>query len=389
RTATQLGYCLDHHPAPGEILDETHSFTIIKELRTGDRCNAQIVLTDNGKVAKIYDPLYYRFDYYDPVWERYRSELKADAVYEAEIDYYNEFLAYEEFAGDPVQGTAMPRYFKSWTINVPVTLDGRVLFRQVRMILLEYILGKCMLDIEPSNLSLQARRNVMVKLIEAYCDIKFKGVVQHDIAPRNIIICGENYEDLSLRVCIIDFNRSTVFHVAFEVPRSKAWAIFRYRNPLLHFSGLDDNPTFDGWLSEDEHQTKAWMWHLWEDGVAGKYAKVKENPKRRWSAVVLDDNDVDWEGQHPTTGDTLAAETAQIGVQGMHRRRMRDANQEEEDQISTQDNQSSVMEYDHPASQGERLVDDKNAKHDSFHGFNNSSDNSTDKNTNSEAFSST
>lgn len=67
RTATQLGYCLDHHPAPGEILDETHSFTIIKELRIGDQCNAQIVLTDNGKVAKIYDPLYYRLDYYDPV----------------------------------------------------------------------------------------------------------------------------------------------------------------------------------------------------------------------------------------------------------------------------------------------------------------------------------
>jgi hypothetical protein len=56
---TQLEYCLSHQPLEGETCDDTMSFTITKEIRVRDGKAAQVVVTNGGLVAKIYDPLFY------------------------------------------------------------------------------------------------------------------------------------------------------------------------------------------------------------------------------------------------------------------------------------------------------------------------------------------
>ena len=59
---TQLDWYLAHPPADGcTSFDDTCSFTVTSGIRTGENLGAQLVLTDTGLVAKIYDPLFYSF----------------------------------------------------------------------------------------------------------------------------------------------------------------------------------------------------------------------------------------------------------------------------------------------------------------------------------------
>ncbi|KAF2623896.1 hypothetical protein BU25DRAFT_461683 [Macroventuria anomochaeta] len=59
---SKLEWCLAHPPRPGSTdLNNTRKITLKAPIRTGYECGAQILLTEDGLVAKIYDPLYYSF----------------------------------------------------------------------------------------------------------------------------------------------------------------------------------------------------------------------------------------------------------------------------------------------------------------------------------------
>jgi RIO-like serine/threonine protein kinase len=54
------------------------------------------------------------------------------------------------------------------------------------MILMEYVTGVRMLDLDPENLSREERENIMRRLIEADYDLKYAGVRHDDVSPRNV-----------------------------------------------------------------------------------------------------------------------------------------------------------------------------------------------------------
>jgi hypothetical protein len=59
--STHLGWCLANPPAPGTThhADE-RCIEIAGAIRVGEDCGAQVVLTVDGLIAKIYDRLYYK-----------------------------------------------------------------------------------------------------------------------------------------------------------------------------------------------------------------------------------------------------------------------------------------------------------------------------------------
>ncbi len=131
---TQLEYCLSASPLEETTnSQEISSFVVTKELALCDGRGAQLVVVDNGLVAKIYDPLYY------PTYHKDTS-IRADVVEWAERDYSREAAAYEELTGR-FGGTIIPKYHGSWTCEMPVDTTSGVTMRPVRLILMEFIEG--------------------------------------------------------------------------------------------------------------------------------------------------------------------------------------------------------------------------------------------------------
>ena len=156
---TQLEYCLSWHPLEGSTCDDvTFSFTITKELRVGDGCRAQIVVANGDRVAKIYDPLYY------PAYKN--CSKRDDVIMRADYDYSREAAAYNELRG-PFEGTIIPKYYGSWTCDITVDTPSGPRKRPVRLILMEFIDGVCMEDLDPNDFTEEERSNIMVKAIVA------------------------------------------------------------------------------------------------------------------------------------------------------------------------------------------------------------------------------
>ncbi|KAF2790843.1 hypothetical protein K505DRAFT_200074, partial [Melanomma pulvis-pyrius CBS 109.77] len=270
---TKLSWCLTHAPKSGVTHeDEALTFRIARELRTGHEVGAQIVLTDSGHVAKIYDPLYYNF-YGNEEWR-----FKEDVVTQADSEYSMEAAAYQELSGSEVEGSVTPRYYGSWTMTFSRQKDSRDgqsevrgRTREVRMVLLEYVEGTTMSRMNPKLISQKARDNIIVKIIEAETDISFCGVRHDYLYPSNIIICGSDtdLESPALRICYVDFAISDIGRIHYGECAEE-----QYRNPL--FTSLLDADIWRtwGWLTTvDEKETESWMWRQW--GHSEKYAKVK------------------------------------------------------------------------------------------------------------------
>ncbi|KAK4247615.1 hypothetical protein C7999DRAFT_14393 [Corynascus novoguineensis] len=87
-------------------------------------------------VAKIFDGFEYEL-----VDEP--GKYGSDCMYRADMHYSREAATYASIPAR-FQGDIVPRYFGSWTFPLPTGVPHR--HRWVRMILIEYVDGECMLD---------------------------------------------------------------------------------------------------------------------------------------------------------------------------------------------------------------------------------------------------
>jgi len=201
-TMSQYEYCLAN-PSLGGTTDTEHcTIAITDEIRVGDGCGAQIVRVNDDMVAKFYDPVYY------PTLDEYCWVIR-DVVTDAEEDYRNEANTFEELQGK-FDGTITPKYYGSWTLDLPVVDSKLCSKRSVRLVLMEYLNGRSMLDIDPTKLSEHERLNILFKAIEAEHTLWLHGITHCDFYPRNIMICGEPFGSPDIRICIIDFNQTRV-----------------------------------------------------------------------------------------------------------------------------------------------------------------------------------
>jgi serine/threonine protein kinase len=274
--ATHLDWCLAHPPAPGTThTEDTRYIDISKCIRTGENCGAQIVLTVDGFVAKLYDPLYYEFP------DREYPDENLNVTDSADEEYITEAAAYLQLLDTPLQGTITPKYHGSWTLDMPVVIGEQQQPREVRMIIIEYVPGTSMQEIDPTTLIQQERENIMLKLIEADIDLRFSGVRHDDLEPRNVILSLAQSDSTDgsqdLRICIFDFGHCAILN--HEGRRLGPYS--EVRNPLYYWTTSFEWSDW-GWLPPQE-EANEWMWKNWEDGgKEGKYVKVERDPNSKF-----------------------------------------------------------------------------------------------------------
>lgn len=242
-------------------------FKITACLRTGSARGAQLVIVNHAVVAKIFDPLYY-----SPIDENGFREL---VVQNAEGDYRREAAAYEALHNSRASAVT-PRFLGSWitSINTTITRSGKSeqQVRKVPLLLLEYIRGTTMLNIDPACISPVLRSSILKSALYADALILHAGVLNLDVSPRNVIVVEPSPSKLATasncetKVIIIDFNKSVVcLH-----PNSENREIYEERNlrknhfesmipnPIIRYSGRLDE--FGGWVPDSLHDDTQWLW---------------------------------------------------------------------------------------------------------------------------------
>jgi hypothetical protein len=270
-TISQFEWCIAHPPEPGKThADEERCIEITQVLRGGEACGAQIVLTADGFVAKIYDPMYYKF------YDGFYLTDKANVTAYADKHYIKEAAAYTELRDTPIYGELTPTYHGSWTMNIPILAEETYSVREVRLIIVGHVPGTSMQALNTEDLTWKERENIMIKVIEADIDLRFVGVRHDDFEPRNIMLSlpeGVNtYDTDDLHVCIIDYAVSFL-----SKDKGRKGPVPEVHNPLFYWPGRDLWSDW-GWLPPWEEAVD-WMWTIWGNGgKGGKYLAVLRDP---------------------------------------------------------------------------------------------------------------
>ena len=200
-----LQLCLDNQPMTGSLDAGKLTFritgTIVSEdLRRTQLANVEILktreeLTLHGHrlLAKFFDPLYADWEW-----------LECDEFYAAESHYAREVQAYHHLKH--LQGSIIPRFYGSYNVRVPVT--DHPTFRAVRMILIESIPAKSLIEEDADSYTVAQRQEIMAAVIRSESAVRLTGLRHGDIHPRNFLLRWPEHST-PLKVLMIDFDRST------------------------------------------------------------------------------------------------------------------------------------------------------------------------------------
>lgn len=229
--------------------------------------------------AKIYDPLYYNFK--DIIGDNPR-----DCVYQAENDYRAETAAYKHLDSHGQAGSFAPAYHGSWTFEMPITLNGELRIRHVRLVLIELLPGISIqatrirnhpdqsMGTDSFHYPQEYRLEVLARAMDGYVRQLNIGLRQCDFAGRNVILAADNSSQEQMasglvmpRVVLIDYNLAEIDKdirgdEAAELPLNPA-AAFWTSDLFGDFPGWVPNEWFDiqlqqKWLlerfdREDQH----------------------------------------------------------------------------------------------------------------------------------------
>ena len=260
-----LDRCLRHPPLQGKDGQDTAEVQITRAIRAENNHCAQVVSIrvqssssdqlpkDRDLVAKIYDPLYFDHDQDD-----------VDPFLYTEYAYTHETAAYGALSA--LQGGIIPKYFGSFSIELRARENPS---RFVRLILVELIPGKTMLQLISANLSQPNRQSLMKAVIDAESLIYTHNIWHMDVRPSNILVCDSTKVG---RVVIIDFGQCAVgrhplpfLHQEY-LPNVSISPLLRWREPRA---------SFQAWID--------WEWIPWLERVyASTRASITENMKSLW-----------------------------------------------------------------------------------------------------------
>lgn len=179
-------------------------------------------------VAKIFDPLYYKFDSGgggDPG--------PRNCVYDADGDYRTEAAAYEYLhAKDPDhKDIFVPEFYGSWTMALPITLHGKPQTRDVQLILIELLNGTSIESMRIHNnpggtdafhYPEEYRLEVLARALEGVARQLEYGLHQGDFAGRNIVLVTASTTTTDVRatdvvcglamprVVLVDYNNAWI-----------------------------------------------------------------------------------------------------------------------------------------------------------------------------------
>ncbi|KAI0546721.1 hypothetical protein F4679DRAFT_404206 [Xylaria curta] len=282
---------------PSDILPRSGVLTITKTISIGEARGAQLVVCSvliQGQkpytaAAKIYDPLYYSS--LDDL-----TNAPQDVVWMADKDYSREAVAYKHLQTTKTgqKSDFMPEYYGSWTFDLPLTRQGKVHKRSVRLLLIEHLSGSSVLELytrnNPApNASPDAfhydeayRLNVLAELLEGVVKQLHSGLDQRDLSPRNVMLVPSPRKTPPLsmpRVVLIDYNIAVVFehtkykrhpHQKLSLPRNPAE--FYWSSPPFEFQGWV--PT--KWYNEDQRSYQEWLLARFGGKHASRFAPIEK-----------------------------------------------------------------------------------------------------------------
>ncbi|KAE8844424.1 hypothetical protein PTNB85_02689 [Pyrenophora teres f. teres] len=312
-TLSQLDYCLSN-PSVGRNLlhQDTKDLKITAIIRTGCNRGAQLVVVNDDMVAKVYDPLFY-----NPSEDCHFGE---DVVATANSDYCHEAAAYHELQKSPAAQEVTPAFYGTWTINVDtLKREGDQLWkytRQVPVILIEYVRGFTMTDINPQVLNEQLQSSVVKKALESESLIFHAGVNHGDMHPRNIIVVGFRSDLVhdapkEVIVKVIDFNVAEVYlHpkcANADIKRSimermQAWSL-KLPSPFMRFYHSLNGFVWEGWCPNDDPESdnqgsSLWLWNQFK--CDERYIPVVWDPTHPWKRPKY----VELENTSPVSSDS-------------------------------------------------------------------------------------
>ena len=153
-----------------------------------DNCNAQLLivlvcgttpespklLPGKRLIAKVFDPLFVKTE---------RGDVNPIRL--TDKHYTHEVATYQTLCD--LQGTKIPRFYGSFTWEVPVW-EQRHVSRTVRLILLEFLPGISMAEANAKRFSIQTQQNIIKKIIDLETDIFARGIHLADLSPRNVMM---------------------------------------------------------------------------------------------------------------------------------------------------------------------------------------------------------
>ncbi|EEQ33642.1 hypothetical protein McanMca71_004590 [Microsporum canis] len=241
-----LERCLLHPPSPGHAGDQVVRFRISREVRFGDKHRSQIAAVDilDVKPTKDQGPhpnMTLIAKFYDPLYNDHDTDL-TDIFTLVDFSYSDEAAAY--LALEPLQGNAIPKYYGSFTLELPV--PEHKTNRLVRLSLLEIVPGQAMSTLNPEDFSQRDRQMIMKNIIDTETLLHTHGVMHEDLWPRNIMINSK--AKVNRQVVVIDFEdyrfmTSSQFH-GITI------------SPLLRWNKKSGRTfEFEGWID--------WDWQSW------------------------------------------------------------------------------------------------------------------------------
>jgi hypothetical protein len=273
KTQTKEQHCINRpglHPKPGGKSIELRITS--SDLSSSDYGPCVVGVNDT-MVAKIFDPLYYK-------WIEYG--VKQPVVYYADAAYSREAAAYLHLqkASETVK-QHIPKFYGCFIVMVPTNEDkdgNQTGLRQVPLVLIDKLGGKCLKNVRPHTLRRSQRNTILEKIFKAEARIFSAGVKHEDIAPRNIFFDTQDWEDEKADIKFVDFDNSLVFA---EDGVGDGWLAEllkaypdRLVSPIPHLSSFEavGELAAAGWLPMDEDKTNEWMMrHLRGD----EYTPVK------------------------------------------------------------------------------------------------------------------
>ncbi|KAF8472649.1 hypothetical protein BDZ91DRAFT_652640 [Kalaharituber pfeilii] len=262
-----LERCLLHPPLAGETGSLVLHLKIVEAIRLGDNHSAQLALVHvsnrtsalpNHLVAKFYDPLY--FDH---------QQDDGDPFPCVDHDYSHEASAYVTLR--ELQGSIIPKYYGSYTLELPVYSGDKQRRRNVRLILMERIRGITMDKLDAKAFSQSERQSLLKAVVDSESAIYNHGIHHRDTYPRNVVIVNPKSPS---RVSIIDFGRSCDREIfdqcTAEVPVP----------PLLRYhAAWGRHSVFGAWID--------WDWQSWLEHTYGDTRKaITDRVKEVWEPPV-------------------------------------------------------------------------------------------------------
>lgn len=209
---------------------------------------------------KIYDPLYYPYE------DEFGNLVSPVTI--AEHDFTVEAAAYEQLS-PVVKGGFIPKYYGSWITKVPIPETfsdaSSTGWRHLFAVAMELVPGIVLKELKPDKYSQDARLNLAAKVFEAYATIHHAGVLQNDLAARNVICSTEELASPALNITVFDFNDAIVLPLlGFPGPFPPAQLPNSWRRVTQVLGGMKE------WLPLDDVNDERWNQWLLSQKIRNK-----------------------------------------------------------------------------------------------------------------------